>query len=220
MISLILAESALELVPTELLNHPSITSHAKRMQKNPSEMLLDNSWHYAAMKGIKNEIKRGRPDLVHISVLAATDTPLYKQNQIKIYIHTINDYVISLGNNVNIPRSYHRFAGLIENLFIKKTILVDKQMLLKINTESFPELINRIKPSKIVGLSTKGRPSSFEKVGRLDDVCFVVGGFQKGHFSESIQSKLDQTYSVGEISYDAHVIIARLAYEYEKTIFM
>ena len=32
-------------------------------------MLLDNSWHFGAMKGIKNEIKRGRPDLIHFIVL-------------------------------------------------------------------------------------------------------------------------------------------------------
>ena len=65
MISLILSESALELVPYELQKHPSVISHAKKLQKHPSEILLDNYWHFAAMKGIKNEIKRGRPDLVH-----------------------------------------------------------------------------------------------------------------------------------------------------------
>ena len=62
MLSLILAESSLELVPTELQNHPSVLSHSKKMQKNASKILLDNSWHFAAMKNIENEIKRGRPD--------------------------------------------------------------------------------------------------------------------------------------------------------------
>ena len=64
MISLILSESALELVPYELQEHPSVVSHAKKLRKYPSDILLDNSWHFAAMKGIKNEIKRGRPDPV------------------------------------------------------------------------------------------------------------------------------------------------------------
>ena len=29
------------------------------------------------MKGIENEMKRGRPDLVHFSILEATTIPLY-----------------------------------------------------------------------------------------------------------------------------------------------
>jgi len=131
MISLILAESALELVPLELQDHPSVLSHAQKLGKNPSEILLDNSWHFAAMKGINNEIKRGRPDLVHFSILEATTIPLYLQNKIKIYIHTIDDKVIYIGENVHIPKSYHRFEGLIEKLFLEKTIRSGTNILLE-----------------------------------------------------------------------------------------
>jgi len=85
MISLILAESSLELVPPELKHHPSVISHARKLDKHSSEILLDNSWHFAAMKGIENEMKRGRPDLVHFSILEATTIPLYLQNKMKLY---------------------------------------------------------------------------------------------------------------------------------------
>ena len=44
MISLILSESALELVPYELEEHPSVISHAKKLGKHPSDILLDNSF--------------------------------------------------------------------------------------------------------------------------------------------------------------------------------
>ncbi|TLY05395.1 MAG: ribosome biogenesis protein, partial [Thaumarchaeota archaeon] len=65
MLSLVITESALELVPPELQKHNSVLASAQRLNKKPSEILLDISWHFAAMKGIENEIKRGRPDLVH-----------------------------------------------------------------------------------------------------------------------------------------------------------
>lgn len=222
MIYLILAESALELVPLELQNHPSVLSHAQKLGKSPSEILLDNSWHFAAMKGIENEIKRGRPDLVHFSILEATTIPLYLKNRIKIYIHTINDKVISIGENVHIPKSYHRFEGLIEKLFLEKTIRSDGNILLEIKQKSIFELVNEINPSKVIGFSTKGKPSSFEKVSSeiTDNTCLVIGGFQKGHFTESTKSKINHLFSIGESSYEAHVIIARILYEYEKTIFM
>ena len=222
MISLVLAESALELVPLELQDHPSVLSHAQKLGKDPSEILLDNSWHFAAMKGINNEIKRGRPDLVHFSILEATTIPLYLQNKIKIYIHTIDDKVIYIGENVHIPKSYHRFEGLIEKLFLEKTIRSDDSILLEIKEKSFSELINEIKPSKIIGFSTKGELSSFEKISSeiSDNTCLIIGGFQKGHFSESTKNKINHLFSVDNLSYEAHVVIARILYEYEKTVFM
>ena len=222
MISLVLAESALELVPLELQDHSSVLSHAQKLGKNPSEILLDNSWHFAAMKGINNEIKRGRPDLVHFSILEATTIPLYLQNKIKIYIHTIDDKVIYIGENVHIPKSYHRFEGLIEKLFLEKTIRFDTSILLEIKEKSFSELINEIKPSKIIGFSTKGELSSFEKISSeiSDNTCLIIGGFQKGHFSELTKNKINHLFSVDNLSYEAHVVVARMLYEYEKTVFM
>ena len=222
MISLILTESSLELVPKELSSHPSVISHAQKLGKRPSEILLDNSWHFAAMKGMNNEIKRGRPDLVHFCILEATTIPLYTKNKIKIYIHTIDDNIIYVGENVHIPKSYHRFEGLIEKLFLEKTIESNGNVLLELKEKSFSELIDEIKPSKVIGLSSKGEKHSFENnISELpENCCLIVGGFQKGHFSDAIQSKINQMISIDDSSLEAHVVVARMLYEYEKTIFM
>ena len=222
MISLILAESSLELVPKELQSHPSVISHAQKLGKYPSEILLDNSWHFAAMKGMVNEIKRGRPDLVHFSILEATTIPLFTENKIQIFIHTINDKVIHLKNNVHIPKSYHRFAGLFEKLFVEKSIKSENHELLSMKNQSFSELIDELNPSQVVGLSSVGKLSSFEKITSTldDDSCLVIGGFQKGHFFDSTKNRFTHMFSVGNTSFEAHVVIARMLYEYEKTIFM
>ena len=222
MISLILTESSLELVPNELKSHPSVISHAQKLGKKSSEILLDNSWHFAAMKGIKNEIKRGRPDLIHFCILEATTIPLYQKNEIKIYIHTIDDKVIYFGNNVHIPKSYHRFAGLIEKLFLEKTIESKGDILLEIKDKSFLDLIDEIKPSTVIGFSSKGEKLSFENsTSKLtENSCLVVGGFQKGHFSDVVQNRIDQLISINDSSLEAHVVVSRMLYEYEKTIFM
>lgn len=223
MISIVLAESSLELVPSELKHHASIVSHARKLGKRPSEILLDNSWHFAAMKGIGDELKRGRPDLVHFSILEATTIPLYLENKIKLYVHTVDDKVISFGENVHIPKSYHRFEGVIEKLFQDKQILTkDNDLLLKIEDKTFSSLIEEINPSKIIGFSTKGTKNSYEKIANEidDDSCIVFGGFQKGHFSNSVENKFTDLYSVGNESFEGHVVVARMLYEYEKTIFM
>jgi len=223
MISLVLSESSLELVPTELKHHPSIISHARKLGKHPSEILLDNSWHFAAIKGIDNELKRGRPDLVHFSILEATTIPLYLKNKIKLYVHTLDDKVISFGENVHIPKSYHRFEGVIEKLYQDKKITTkDDELLLEIKEKTFSELIYEINPSKVIGFSTNGTKSTYEKIIKeiTDNTCIVLGGFQKGHFSDSVENKITELYSVGDESFEGHVVIARMLYEYEKTIFM
>ena len=192
MISLILSESALELVPYELQEHPSVISHAKKLGKHPSEILLDNSWHFAAMKGIKNEIKRGRPDLVHFSILEATTIPLYYQNKLNLFVHTIDNKVIHFGKNVHIPKSYHRFQGVIEKLFQEKKVLSKNELLLEIKDQTFSDLIHEINPSNVIGFSTSGQSSSYQKIASdiPDNSCIVIGGFQKGHFSDSTQSEI------------------------------
>ena len=222
MISLIFSESSLELVPFELTDHPSVVSHARKLGKYPSEILLDNSWHFAAMKGIKNEIKRGRPDLVHFSILEATTIPLYLQNKLNLFVHTIDDKVIHFGKNVHLPKSYHRFEGVIEKLYQEKKIMTKNELLLEIKEQTFSELIDEINPSKIIGFSTEGELSSYEKIASQisDDSCIVIGGFQKGHFSDSVQNTITDLFSIGNESFEGHIVTSRILYEYEKTIFM
>lgn len=218
MLSFILADSSLELVPASIQDHPSVISHAKKMGKHPSEILLDNSWHFAAMKNLPNRDKRGRPDLVHICLLEACTIPLYYNGLCQIYIHTINNDVISVTENVRIPKSYHRFAGIMEKLFRESEIKSNSKVLLKIQHQTFHDLIQKIKPSKVIGLSSGGRQSTFELVAKQLDAnsCVVVGGFQKGTFDNNTSNNVDSFYSVNKSSLEAHVVISRILYEYEK----
>ena len=222
MISLIFAESSLELIPKEIQDHNAIISHSKKLGKKPSEILLDNSWHFAAMKNLKNIYKRGRPDIIHFSLLESCSIPLYFENKIKIYVHTINDEVIFLGSNIRLPKSYHRFTGLMEKLFAEKKIISNEKNLLKLKKMNFNKLIDEINPSQIIGLSIDGKASNFEGVAKKlnENSCIVIGGFQKGHFSEKLEKKLDYIFRVDNRSLECHIVTNRILYEYEKTIFM
>jgi rRNA small subunit pseudouridine methyltransferase Nep1 len=222
LLSLVIAESALELVPLELQRHNSVIASARRFNKKPSEILLDISWHFAAMKGIKNEIKRGRPDLVHFSLLEACSIPLYFENKLNVFVHTIDDKVISVGQNVRLPKSYHRFIGLVEKLYATGKIKESDNTLLEIKNMNFGNLIKKINPKQIVGLSSKGIKSSYQKLSEEigDNTCIVVGGFSKGQFSDSIRTYFDKEISVDKEPLEAHIIISRVLYEYEKRIIM
>ncbi|OLB92584.1 MAG: ribosome biogenesis protein, partial [Thaumarchaeota archaeon 13_1_40CM_38_12] len=194
----------------------------RRSKKKPSEILLDISWHFAAMKGIKDEIKRGRPDLVHFCLLEALSIPLYFEKRLNVFVHTINNKVIFVGQNIRIPKSYHRFAGLIEKLYSVGKIEENDKMLLEIKNMDFSSLIDKIKPKQTVGLTTKGTLISYQQLvqGIDDNTCLVVGGFARGHFSDNINKHFDKTISVDKNALEAHVIISRVLYEYEKRIIM
>ncbi|HID15949.1 MAG TPA: 16S rRNA methyltransferase, partial [Candidatus Atribacteria bacterium] len=116
-LTIILAEAALETIPKQIINHPLIRKHSKKRGKKPSEMLLDTSYHYAAMKKLDGRWKRGRPDIIHITLLQILGSPANLQGKIKVYIHTRNNKVIYINPETRLPRNYLRFTGLIEQLF-------------------------------------------------------------------------------------------------------
>ena len=103
--------------------------------------------------------KRGRPDLVHFALIEALSTPLFFNNLLQVYVSTINNQVVYIGENLRIPKSYPRFQGLMIDLFKKYHIREGKNAtLLKLqNNVSLDSLINdTIKPLKVIGFSRTG----------------------------------------------------------------
>jgi rRNA small subunit pseudouridine methyltransferase Nep1 len=220
LLSLVIADAALETVPRSIVKHPSVTRDAARKDMHAEHMLLDRSYHHAAMLKLKDASRRGRPDLVHFALLEATSTPLYVKNMLRVYVHTITDSVIIIHENVRLPKSYFRFEGVMEELFKSKNVQFDGKMLMELKGISFPDLIGRIKPELVVGLSRLGVKSSAEEVARIagNDSLLVVGGFPRGHFSPAVSREIDHMHSINEQSLEAHVVIARILYECEKVL--
>ena len=222
MLTIILAESSLELIPNQMYNHPSVISYSKKFKKPISGTLLDNSWHFGAMKGLDNEIKRGRPDIIHLTLLSLCTSPGFYQNKIKVFVHTMNDEIISINNKTHLPKSYHRFQGLIEKLFLTKKIESEDEILMEIESSTLSQLISKIKPTQVIGFTTKGKKTTFEKLIKTieENSCVLIGGFQKGHFSKETEKIIEQSFSIHNSSLESHLVASRFVYEYEKTIFI
>jgi rRNA small subunit pseudouridine methyltransferase Nep1 len=222
-ITFILAEAALELVPEELLSHPSVSRHALRLGRRPAHTLLDRSVHHRAMRGLPDSHKRGRPDIVHQSLLEATDTPLYMDGKLEILLHTVNGLVIRLGRNVRPPRSYHRFHGLMVKLLTEGRVTApDGQVLMEVEGMSLEALIRRSGFRRVVGLSRRGSLSTYADVAALlvqnQPSAFLVGGFPRGGFSPKTQALLTDLLAIDTRPLEAHVVIARQIYEIERAM--
>ncbi len=222
-ITLIIAEAAIETIPDEISGHAAVRNHARRLGVKSSEILLDKSYHYAAMKKLEDSTKRGRPDIIHFALMEALSTPLFLSNKMRVYVHTINDKIIAIADNLRIPKSYFRFEGLMVNLFRDRTVKSDEgAVLMEIADGTFIDLLGSIRAEKVIGLSTAGVRSTAEKVAgnctSVKNCAFVVGGFPKSHFAERTTRQLGPIYSISDIGLEAHVVIARLVYECEKLL--
>jgi rRNA small subunit pseudouridine methyltransferase Nep1 len=224
LLNLVIAETALETIPVETFRHTSLKK-IRNSGKKPTEILLDRTLHHFAIlsSNLKQDYKRARPDISHIILLNALATPLFKINQLKVFVHTINNQVIKIKDNVRIPKSYARYEGLILDLIKnKKIVSKDGIVLLELSDNlSFSDLLQTcIKPDIIVGLSINGIFKNFEDISKelfqFKNPCIVVGGFPKGHFSEHIESHLEKKYSISNLSLEAHIVVSRLIYEFEK----
>lgn len=230
-VSLVIAETALELVPNELTGHTAVRNRALRLEKKSNEILLDRSFHHSAMISgkIKMAWKRGRPDIAHFALLEALSTPLYIEGKLDVYVHTIDDKVIIVGPNLRFPKSYFRFEGVMMKLFKEKIIKNQgsNKALLELQDNITLEYLirNIIKSNKVVGLTSIGIQSTPDQVilkssinNKNVNCTFVIGGFPKGHYSEYTSKLFDSSYSIARHAVESHVVIARMLYECEKII--
>ncbi len=205
-------------MPREIRRHPAVVSDAKRRGKDPSEILLDRSFHHSAMERLRESEKRGRPDLVHGALLSITGTPLYLDGMVKVFVHTYADVVLDIEPKTRIPKSYLRFRGLME-----KILLGEDSGLVKMRRSGIRELVRKtIAPDIVFGLSVQGRRTELEELAgkfiSADKPCVLVGGFPHGHFSPDTLSVVDELVRIHAMPLEAHVVTSRLLYEFEKAL--
>ena len=175
------------------------------------------------MKRLPDSWKRGRPDIVHFALMEALSTPLFMNMMLKVYVHTINDKIIAIADNLRIPKSYFRFERLMVSLFRDNLIKSNEgAILMELSDGTFADLVDIIKPDMVIGLSSVGVQSNAQKVAEnarsVDHSSLVIGGFAKGHFSENVTKSLGPTYSISNLALETHVVIARILYECEKLL--
>jgi rRNA small subunit pseudouridine methyltransferase Nep1 len=196
--------------------------------KNPAEVLLDRSFHHTAMQRLARRQfplpveKMGRPDIVHNTLLQILETPLNWENQLRAFVHTQDDYVISINPKIRLPKNYIRFIGLIEQLFAEKQVPKSGDALMKIEKGTVQSLIARVRPSQVIGFSILGRPTLMRKVaedvGKISDPLVFIGGFPRGHFSDETRGALNSMSKIDRESLDAWVVAGRFVYDYEWAI--
>ncbi len=219
---LILAESALETIPKQLWNHPAVQKYSKLRRKHPQFLILDRSFHHSAMKTLKQNMKRGRPDIVHFALLEALGSPLNKETQLRVYVHTFNNYVITANPETRLPKNYSRFLGLMEQLFEAGNVPPEGTALLTLEHKTLPQLIREVKPSHVIAFSRVGTRKTLEetilKLTNEKRPALLVGGFPHGHFTNSTLKLADETVCVDPEMLETWTMVSRVVYECERAL--
>ena len=216
MLHLILADSEMETVPREMWGHPSVRKHADNRKKRPGNLLLDASFHHQAIRSADpmEGGRRGRPDIAHVSLLTALGSPLNRAGLLRCYLHTRNNEVFFFRHDVNIPRAYHRFAGLMESVF-QNGAAPDSESPLIWMTQGMPvvDLMGKISSGGRGPETFLLHPDGRLRIRDLDpvfsglrerDVIVIIGGFPEGDFLSDLSSiPVDQRVSLGPDLYMA-----------------
>jgi rRNA small subunit pseudouridine methyltransferase Nep1 len=216
-LTVILAECGLELIPEEIKNNPAIQKNIKN-QSYPSK-LLDNALHHTAMGKLKEVTKRGRPDITHVCLLNALGSPLSRSGNLNLYIHTFNNKIYKINPEIKIARNFSRFKGLIAKLLIEDEIKTDGLLLISRVRGNLSELLKSIRSKEIIIFSSKGElvKNHFELFEKnlTKNYIVIVGGFQKGFFSDEISSLSNKIVSISHYSLDAWVAVSKVIGYYE-----
>lgn len=213
MLHVILLESAIELVPKNLTSTKLVQKHASRRGKKPNQLLLDQSHHGQVMTKLENGDRRGRPDIAFLCLMAMLETPLCKQGLLTIHLHLQDGRVIEVNPSVRLPRNYDRFVGLFEQLLMRGQVPPDGEFLLRVRTETLPEIISKLRDVNTQSISTlcieggtqttiNGLETIFPE-DALVPVILGVGAFPHGDLSKEVKT-LFQTH----IELDPEVMMA------------
>jgi rRNA small subunit pseudouridine methyltransferase Nep1 len=217
---LVFVETALELVPPEILGHPSVRRNAKRRGKRPNETLLDRSLHHFAMGKLASSEKRGRPDIIHFCLLEAMGSPLNRAGLLKVWLSTMSGQIVDVNPSTRLPRDYNRFTSLMEQLLLYgRTPPGGEESLLVIRDMGLGELVKEVKPTSVVALTSHGRLSSFKAVGEIlavmEKPMVLIGAYPSGPMGRETLAVTDLQTSIYPDTLEAWTVTSRILYEVE-----
>jgi rRNA small subunit pseudouridine methyltransferase Nep1 len=220
MLSLLLADSEIELVPDKIAAHTAVRLNARRRKKDASKILLDAALHHTAMRNLPQAERRGRPDIIHFFLITALESVLNHKGLLKTYIHTRNSELITVDPSTRLPKNYPRFVGLMESLFINETVPHKDEPLLRLHKNySFERCLEEIPHRKVVVLSQEGKEVRLNGYFKgYEDILCVIGGFSKGDFNSDVQSKADEIISIYEEPLTVWTVASEIIVNYENSI--
>ncbi len=219
MLTLILADAELELIPQKLWGHPAVVAYTKRRKKKAKMCMLDATYHHSAMKELDDGGRRGRPDIVHMFMLLALDSIANQEGEVRVAVHTRNDEIIEVNPETRLPKHYDRFIGLMESLYDMEAVPSRKNPLLEL-TYGYPlkEYIEDIRrDEEIIAMSPEGEKAKLGGIFRKKgDYIVIIGGFPEGDYRSPVYEIADRKVSIYDGILKVWTVTSEVIADYER----
>lgn len=222
MLILGLVEAALELVPETIAHDSTVVAAARARRKVPRQTLLDESVHHMVMQNLPNRERRGRPDIVHRSLLTALDSVFAREAELQLFVHTYTGQIFEVNQRTRLPRRYNRFVGLMEQLLLKKTLPAQGNPLLQLHDGPIAQYVQLLQPTRTFLLAEDGQSISPVELAQLiiDEAkpMVLAGGFAHGTITSEIVQLADQKVCLDPESLPTSTTIGMLLHTLEITL--
>lgn len=202
MLTFVLAEAELELMPRALQRHPEVVRRAKQRRREPAHLLLDQALDHKAMRDLSEEgDRRGRPDIAHVFLLLLQDSLLNQRQQARVLLHTRDDALVRVRPDTRIMRHGPKFAQLVEDLLRQGEVPLGQPLLTAEKGWPLRRVLDEEARGTRVLLDESGtlaRTSAFETLARGGDATFVLGGFPRGRFRQAEPAWFDHVLRVAD----------------------
>lgn len=217
MLTILVVDSELETIPEEMWNDPAVRKYSVSRKKSPKNILLDSNFLHSSIERFfpGMSVRRGRPDIFHMLLNVVNESILNREGKLRVFIHTRNNKVITVNPETRLPKSYNRFVGLIEDLFLKGMISYGEKSLLQLENLTAGEMIRKYSTGKNIVLWPAGQSSSPDSMVDGENTTLIIGGFAEGDFLSDL-SFLSERYSIYHEELTIWSVAAELICSYER----
>lgn len=216
-LTILLAEASIESFPEELMKDMNVRNFFSKLKKSPSEVMLDVNYHKQLIEGLPDFERRGRPDMVHFSLLSCFGSICAREERLQVIIHTYDDRVIYLNPEIRLPKSIERFNGLFLQLFKNgRSPPTGDEVLMNLTKSSLPNLLEELrqKHDMIIEFSVKGEQLTsleyskiiFESINPL----LIFGAFPHGEIKNLPRELVDKKLGIYEEGLDLFAVISQI----------
>lgn len=210
MLHVVLAGAEVELAPESIAGHPAVRTTAKEQNRKGTEVLLDQNVHGSAIKQLPDGERRGRPDILHYTLLTLLESPLNKEGRLKVLVHTRGGELLNIRPDTRLPRGEARWQGLLSKV-LRDGASQDKQPLLWSDGGRTPAQVLAECKGPVVRLDEGGAaltPLELARKAKDGDLTVVLGAFPSGDFAPDWKRAAPEAVSIFPQALNAWAVAA------------
>ncbi|MFW9851717.1 MAG: hypothetical protein ACFFDS_02120 [Candidatus Thorarchaeota archaeon] len=216
-LTILIVEASLEQFPEDLMKDIKVRHFFSKIKKTPEDVMLDTNQHGHLMESLPNKEKRGRPDIVHFTLLSCFGSILAREHRLNVMIHTINDKIITINPDIRLPKNVDRFNGLILQLFKDKQVPPKaSEPLMTLYESSLPDLVKklRLEHDLVIEFSVKGEHLSSSNYSKLiyeaTNPLLIFGAFPHGEIESLPSDLVDKKIAIYEEGLDLFAAVSQI----------